>query len=249
MEKEYNGWKVPTPVEINNEQSLTFLDRAVFREILSLCKNRDKLLRFMHNEKHCSIKLKKGQCIFKVSKVADELEIGRKRVRRSIDIISDWYSPMDSEATPFGLLLTLKDYDKIIKMDNEMDNDGTVKGQWRDSEGTSTKSAKNEESEKKKPVRDYELEIQKIVERWNKVEVDKWKKIRIVTPSLLAVYKKTFKGLRAEKITELLTIAINNYIQEVESRTSDTPERYLTHRHSFYTFLEQKNGYMKFINF
>jgi len=142
-----NSWKQPTPTDINFNESLTFLDRAIFREILSLCQNEKRLFNFVHNNRNYSVELKRGQCIFKVSKIAEDLEIDRKRVRRSIETISKWYSQMDSQAMPYGLVITVKDYNNIVGMDSQKDSQRIVKGQSEDSQRTPNKSEESVKSE------------------------------------------------------------------------------------------------------
>lgn len=144
-------WKQPTPTDINFNENLSFLERALFREVLALCQNEDRLIQFDHSDRHYTCELKRGQCILKVSRIAKDLKIGRKKVRKSLEIVSKWYSQMDIRAMPFGLIITVKDYDMIVKMDSRENNEGTIEGQWRNNRGTpnkSVKSVKSVESEK-----------------------------------------------------------------------------------------------------
>ena len=128
-----NYWKQPTPTDINYKEELTAVERAIFREILSLCQNKDTLINFIQAKKQYSVELKRGQCIFKIQSFAKDFEIDRKRIRRGVDIVSKWYSQLDIKAMPYGLVITVINYDEIIKMDSQMDSQRTVKGQSKDS--------------------------------------------------------------------------------------------------------------------
>jgi len=191
--KNPNCWRQPTPTDLNNDENLTFLERSLFREILSLCQNKKKLLRFVHANRDYSIELNRGQCVLKVSKIAKELKIGRKKVRRSIEILQKWYNGMDIKAMPFGLIITVKGYDDIVKMDNGMDNKGTIKAQWRHNKGTtnknvleSVKSVKDNTYISSSTHKKYTLEeLAKIyVDLFNKVMKTKYKSIKAILKGL-----------------------------------------------------------------
>lgn len=153
-----NSWKQPVPTDINFKPEFTFLDRAIFREILCLCQREDTVLQFIHADRHYVYPIRRGQCILKISRIARELEIDHRRVRRSVEIISKWYSQLESKAMPFGLVVTVKDYDNLIKMDNGMNSSGKVAVKSKESSGRpkeSVKSVKTVESgkkEKPKPI-------------------------------------------------------------------------------------------------
>lgn len=141
-------WKQPVPTDINDDPNLTFLDRALFREMLCMAQNKDTLLQFVHSERHYSVPLKRGQVILKVSKIAKQIGMDRKKVTKSIEIVSKWYTELDIKGMPFGLVITIKDYDNLTKMDNGMDNDGTIEEQSKNNRRTSNKSVKSVNNEK-----------------------------------------------------------------------------------------------------
>lgn len=135
MEFKSYGFKRPTPVDIQYNSSFNALDRAVFREILALCDNKDRPLDFWHGNKHYTIELKKGQCIFRVQPFSEEMGIVHKRVRKSIEKLKKWYTELETEAKPYGVLVSLKDYDNIVKMETEVENDGKPMGNRKETEG------------------------------------------------------------------------------------------------------------------
>ena len=108
------------------------------------------MCQFVHAEKYYSVEVKRGQCILKISKIAKELKIDHKRVRRSIEILSKWYSQLESKAMPFGLIVTVKNYDKLVKMENGMESERKVKGKSKESERRANKSYKRYKSIKRK---------------------------------------------------------------------------------------------------
>ena len=49
---------------------------------------------------------------------------------------------MDIKGMPFGLILTLLEYDELVKMDNKKDSKRTMREQSKDNEGTANKTVK-----------------------------------------------------------------------------------------------------------
>ena len=152
-------WKQPTPTDINHMQEFDALDRAIFREILSLCQNKNTVINFIQSDKHYSVELNRGQCIFKVSKFAKEMKIDPKRVRKNIEKLSKWYSQMDSKAMPFGLVITMINYDDLVKMESQMDNDGIVKGESKDSQRRANKSVESDIDVKSEEIKNISKDI------------------------------------------------------------------------------------------
>lgn len=164
---QHTGWKQPTPTDGLNNPNLNTLDWMVFLYAWNMVRREPGVYEFIQGNRHFSVELERGQCVFKVSAVAQDLEIGRKRVHKSIEKLQKWYTEMHIEAKPYGLVLTFKRADEILKMDNERNIEGTMKGQRRDNEGTtSKKNVKNVENEKNvKEKRKYIKE--KFLEFWN----------------------------------------------------------------------------------
>jgi uncharacterized phage protein (TIGR02220 family) len=142
-------WKQPTPTDINFNRNLTFLERAIFREILSFCQNESYLCQFIQAGKRYAVQLERGQMILKVSEVARDLKIDPKRVRQSVTIISKWYSGLEIKAMPYGLIITVKDYDTLVEMESQKDDSGIVAGESKDSSGRANKILKSNKILKK----------------------------------------------------------------------------------------------------
>lgn len=143
-------WRTPTPTDIRQCDSIDILSRMLFLEIINGCQNQDYLSHFIHNEKHFSVELKRGQCILKVQQIAKKLKMGRKKVRKSLETVSKWYTPMDIKRKPYGLIITLLEYDELIQMDST----GTIQGQQRNSRGTPNKSIKSKKNDKNIPPKE-----------------------------------------------------------------------------------------------
>lgn len=158
------SWKQPTPTDINGFDNLTFLERAMFREIIAYCRNESGLEQFTHAGKHYAVELKRGQCIIKVAKIAGDLKIDHKRVRRSIEIISKWYTELESKAMPFGLIVTVKDYNTLVRMESKVESQRKVKGKSKESERRPNKSVKSV-----KNVKNVNTNAMKVLEIYNRL--------------------------------------------------------------------------------
>ena len=136
-------WKQPTPTDIRNNENIDLLTRLIFLDILNGCQNEDYLLIYFHGNKRVTIPLKRGQYFFQVKKYADAIECDRRKIEKSLEIISNWYTEMQIERTPFGLIITIKDYDSLIRMHNETHNECTTNAQRMHTQNKSDKSNKN----------------------------------------------------------------------------------------------------------
>ena len=145
-----NCWRTPIPVDIHTCESIDPLSRMLFFEILTLCQNKEYNKSFYHGNKFINITLNRWECVFVVSKYEKSLKIGNKRIKKSLEMLSKWYNEMGIESKAFWLIIKLKNYDEIIKMENEMANERKTKGKRKENEDKSTnKSVKSEKNEKK----------------------------------------------------------------------------------------------------
>lgn len=142
------NWKQPIPTDIQYDDRFTALERAILWEILCLCQRKDTTIQFQQAGKHYLVDLRRGQCIFKVASFAKDFGLDRKRVHRSLDFLSKQYSEMDIKGMPYGCIITVKNYDELTKMDNEMDSQRTMKGQSKDNESTAKENVERVENVK-----------------------------------------------------------------------------------------------------
>jgi hypothetical protein len=123
MNNKYSGWKQPIPTDIRQNTSIDILSRMLFYEILSGCQNSDYHIVYYHGNKRIDLELKRGQFLFVVTKYANELKIDRRIIEKCLKVINEWYTELLIERKAFGLVITIKDYDEIVKMQNEMSNE------------------------------------------------------------------------------------------------------------------------------
>lgn len=135
------AWKIPIPVDVFYPDSgMDALDRAVWFEIIGRCKKDPQVLNLRAGNKCYTVTLQPGQVVFNVSNFADSLGINRKLVKKVIENISIKYEKLDIDGTPFGLIVTVKNFLQIIKLDN----DGTTKAQRRNNDRPTNKEEERE---------------------------------------------------------------------------------------------------------
>ena len=143
-------WKQPVDTDIINNEAFDTFDCSVWYHIIMQCRNEAGALPpFFSGNKKFEIELERGQMVFRIRQFARDHIVDRKKVRKSIDKLSKWYHKMDHETKPYGLIITVLNYDEIIKMDHKKDTVGTMKEPQENNEGsTSNKSVKNNKNEK-----------------------------------------------------------------------------------------------------
>lgn len=135
-------YKKPIPTDINSISQLDFLSRALLREMLSMCRNEPGTEVFIHGNKQFSIDLNRGQMILKIKKIANELGISSTKIRERLNIINKIYTDVIIEGRPFGSIITLKDYDSLIKMEVDPNSKNTSK-QYRNNNESATNNKKD----------------------------------------------------------------------------------------------------------
>lgn len=164
------AWKQPIDTDILNDPTLNAFDRSVLVEILLRCQNTDgEIPPFWHGNKRILLSLQRGQMVFRVSQFAKELQVDPKRVRKSIERLQNRYIEKEIESKPFGLIVSVLNYDKLTKMENEMENERRMKGERKENErSTSNKSDKSDKSEESIYTPEREKEIQALVGQYKK---------------------------------------------------------------------------------
>jgi hypothetical protein len=115
-----NCWRVPIPTDIRQNESIDTLSRMIFLDIIHGCQNKDYHVVYYHGNKRIDLNLKKGQYLFVVKKYADGIKIDRRVIERCLKVINERYTELLIEKKAFGLIITVKDYDEITRMQNEM---------------------------------------------------------------------------------------------------------------------------------
>lgn len=143
-----NQWKQPTPTDIRENENVDLLSRMIFFDILNGCQNQTYHKVYYHGNKRIDLELERGQYLFVISRYQRELKVPRKRIEKSLEIISKWYTELLIENKPFGLIITVKDYDSLTKMTNEKGNEMKTKLKRNENEVKSNnKSNKSDKSE------------------------------------------------------------------------------------------------------
>lgn len=150
MDKMFNPlcYKKPTPTDIINITQLDFLSRSLFREILAMCRTKPDMEVFWHGNKQFSVNLEKGQMILKIRNIADQLKISTDMINKRLKLLNEIYTEIYIQGMPYGSIITLKDYDALIKM-NEIPVTKSATKQFRNNNEafTSNKSVKTNKSD------------------------------------------------------------------------------------------------------
>lgn len=111
-----NCFKKPIPTDMINISQLDFLSRALTREIISMARTVPEKEVFWHGNKMFSIDLDRGQMILRINNIAESLGISSDMVKKRLKTINEIYTEMEFEGKPFGTIVTVKDYDSLVKM-------------------------------------------------------------------------------------------------------------------------------------
>lgn len=140
------NWKQVVPTDINDCENLTALERAIFFQIMTYTRHADGIEFFTHGGKHYEVFLKRGQSIFRKQSFADEIGINVRRITRGLDTLNKYYTKVETEAMPFGMIVTLKDFDELEKMKTEMETERKPSENRTETESRANKNVKNEKN-------------------------------------------------------------------------------------------------------
>lgn len=167
-----NYWKQPTPTDIRYNENINEITRAVFYEFWSMVRREDGIVSFWHGNKFFTIELKRGQCIFKYTSWAKGMELDNRKVRKSLEILSKWYTELQIEARPFGLIITVKDYENLVKMQTETESKRKPNvNRTQIERNTSKENDKIEENE-------YTKESEQFLSKFNEIRGTNHKSVR-----------------------------------------------------------------------
>lgn len=132
-------WKQPTPTDIRYNENIDVFTRSVFYEFWPMVRREPGIENFWHGNRYFSIELQAGQCVFKYTKFADEMKNSNERVKKSLEILSNYYTELEFEAKPFGLVITVKDWEELIKFEPELKSEAKVRQKRGKSEANTSK--------------------------------------------------------------------------------------------------------------
>jgi len=189
------NWKQPIPTSIKEFDTVT---KLIAMSILIDSRNSDMVTpkEFWHGNKRYLLKLKKGQCVFAKARFIEETGIPRCRVDRSLRILIEQNSTIQIATVPmpFGLIITVLNYDEISGMTTETASERQANDKRMTSEQlTSKESDKSDKSEKEKKVnqkKDFENPIKLTEDETVKTITSLFEgKEKIVSESLIEIVK------------------------------------------------------------
>lgn len=142
------SWKQPIDTAIIENPDITALEEAIYTHIMLRARREDGVINFTHGGKHYTVALKRGQCIFKKQKFADELGVDVGRITRGIVNLSKMQTEMKTEAMPFGMIITVMNYDELTEMNTEMNTETKPNANRNQTETRAKKNVKNVENVK-----------------------------------------------------------------------------------------------------
>lgn len=89
-------------------------------------------IQFFNGNKKVDFEIERWQVFVQIAKLADDININRKIVTKSIENIGKWYITLNITRKSSWLLLTWVSYDELIKMNTKKDITGTSQGHHRD---------------------------------------------------------------------------------------------------------------------
>ena len=119
-----NCWRVPIPTDILTS-GLDIFSQMLYIYILVKCTNKPYTYVWMHGNKRVSVKLDRGQCLLNVSEIERMLNLPQRTVKRCIKLINESTNELQIESKPYCTIVTVKNYDEVIKMPNESTNEST----------------------------------------------------------------------------------------------------------------------------
>lgn len=122
----FMAYKIPIDANIIFHPDLDMLDHTIWLNILLRCQREKTVKQFKGGNKIYEIALEQGQAVISVAKFAEELRINRKTVIKKVEKISVNYEKVELQRKPYGLLISVKNYLSIIKMDKQGNYKGTT---------------------------------------------------------------------------------------------------------------------------
>lgn len=108
------GWKVPINTDLIDHPELTPLDHAIWINIILRCQRKPAMKTFKAGKKTYNIKLGVGQMVFNMREFAIRSGKNRRSIMVGLNRIQQTYQQMHQQAKPFGLLITVLNYDEVV---------------------------------------------------------------------------------------------------------------------------------------
>jgi len=124
-------YRQPITTEVNNWD---LLSRMLFCELMLHAVNKkdgDKFS-FWHGNKYHQVSLERGQSIIAVDRFARELKINATRVHICLNQLIKKGIKLQIKRMPFGLVVTIQNYNELVKMKNQKANQSENQRQIKD---------------------------------------------------------------------------------------------------------------------
>jgi len=151
-------WKQPIPTSITK---LDAISEIVLTHILLRVQNQDMVMpyEFWNGNHRTLLKLKKGQCLFNVSRFCTETGISRHRISSTLEILKNvsidenLQINIEINRQSFGLIITVLNADSLLTFGNQYENQSeinlkSIANQSEINLKSNNKSVKNDKKEK-----------------------------------------------------------------------------------------------------
>ncbi len=158
-------WKQPITTNLDQVFGDDYISQDIYIWALLHAASTDRVI----NLNGKVITIHRGQCYATITNLARRFNRNAKTIKKYLKLLNGLHNVLDNDIYPQGVVLTIKSYDEVIKMDNDLDND-------LDNERTTTterlptnKNAKNAKSDNTAAL--------EIINHWNKEHGTKYKSI------------------------------------------------------------------------
>lgn len=138
-----NTWKQPIPTDLDVVFGDNHVSRFIYIECLLHARNESKTIS-LNGE---IVVLERGQCFITVDHLANSLNRNRKTIRTHLNLLTGLYNRMDITRHRFGFVVTIHNYDEIVKLDTRTD----IK---TDNRGTSERTSEGHKQDSKNDKND-----------------------------------------------------------------------------------------------
>lgn len=114
-----NCWRQPIPTDFADSTEFSMLEKMIIAYLFLKAHREDRDYRFIHGNKTHVVKMKRGQVLFRVKRLAEEFDISHKKLKTILRFISASYTKLQIEGRPFGTVVTINNYDELVKMQIE----------------------------------------------------------------------------------------------------------------------------------
>lgn len=119
-------WKQPIPTNLNTIFGKSFLSKHIYIELLLRSRNSNE-----RPEEKFAGKfhfLQRSQCVCGYKELANEFGVDHKTVCKALKKLQNVYHRVELKTTNKGTVVTITNYDDVVKMERKTENNGNSKG-------------------------------------------------------------------------------------------------------------------------